>query len=90
MPNTHTSQQTRKGSTHIVCRVFGIFSNAINKNLLDAQESEYNKQYEPHQMHAIHYKTTEIQHPLRHNYTFFRNNNPLSLVPRNYRNTGIT
>ena len=78
---THTSKQTSKCSTHIVCR---IFSSSINKILLDAQIKEYNTKI------ATRQNTYEEEHnnieitptapqlpPLPQNY-------PLSLVPRNF------
>ena len=71
MRNTHTSQQTNKCSTILFAGFFGIFSNSIDKNLLDAQISGYKKKIQLHQMHTILQKTTRIQHLLHHNYTIF-------------------
>ena len=45
MRNTHTSQKTNKCSTILFAGFFGIFSNSIDKNLLDAQISGYKKNY---------------------------------------------
>ena len=69
---------------------FGIFATSLNKVLLDAQISEYNKKlsttpnaYDTSQDNRY---TTPTSPPL-HN---LHNNHPLSLVPRNYRNTPVT
>ena len=45
MRHTHTSKQTSKCSTHIICRIFVTFSSSIFSEyfLFDAQISEYNK-----------------------------------------------
>ena len=71
---------------------FGIFLTSINKILLDAQISENNKNDQPHQMHKIIHKTTEIQQLVHDNHTIYIVTIPylLFLVPRNYRNRTVT
>ena len=53
----------------LFARFFRLFLNSIIKILLDPQISEYNKKnYEPHQMHTVLHKTTEILHLPHKNY----------------------
>ena len=75
----------------IFARFFGVFSTSFNKILLDAEIKEYNKKLSttiPNAYHTPQYNGKK--HLLHHNYTIFHNNHPLSLVPRNYRNTQVT
>ena len=43
MRKTHTSQQTSKCITHIICRIFWYIFNLKKQIILDAQTNEYNK-----------------------------------------------
>ena len=66
---------------------FGIFSSSINKTLLDAQINEKistpPNAYDNSQDNKITTPTAQQLHNLR-------NNQPLFLLPRNYRSTAIT
>ena len=67
---------------------FGIFSTLMNKTLLDAQTSEYNKKLptkpKAYDTSQDNINPTPTATPHLHH---LHDNHPLSLVPRNYRNT---
>ena len=83
MRNTYTSKATSQRSTHINCRIFGIFSSSINKILLDAQIKEYNTK-----LSAKNNNTNAL--PTALHLPNLHHNHPLSLVSQNFRNLAIT
>ena len=87
MRNTYTSKPTSKRSTHIICR---IFSNFLNKILLDAQIKEYNTKLstKPNTYDESQNNTNTL--PLAPYLPNLPQIHPLSLVSRNFRNLAIT
>ena len=90
MRNTHTSKQTNKRCTYTFCRIFGIFSTIINKSLLDAQIKEYSTKLSttPNTNDNSQNKTNTT--PIAPQLQNLNHNDPLSLVPRNFRIIALT
>ena len=85
---THT-QANRQASRvrFLFAGFFGMSSTSINKILLDAQISEYNKKLatKPNTYDLLQYNTVSTPKAPPHIHSL-QNIHPLSLVPQNYRN----
>ena len=87
----HTQKKpTSKRSTHIICRIFGIFSSSINKILLDAQIKEYKTKLStnPNTYDESNNNTNAL--PTAPHLPNLHHNHPLSFVSRNFMNLAIT
>ena len=91
MRYTHTGQQTSKSlARRLFAGYFGLFSASISKIILDTQISEYNNQLSTTPNTYDTSQDKKYITPTAPQFTNFRNNHSLSLVPRNYRHTLIT
>ena len=87
----HTQVNRQASVARIVfAGFFGIFSSSINKILLDAQIKEYNTKKSTKQNTYDEEHNNVDTTPTAPQIPPLRQNHPLSLVPRNFRNLAIT